>query len=233
MIDLLYRNAPSGAGRLGPIVDHVFLEQPAAQAVRNRRALLAAVIRRTLACHEGAAVNVMSIGCGPAREVVDVMPDPDARARLAVTLLDMDAGALALATDVLRAAGCLWPVTTIEANLLAFARSRERHAVPPQQLVYSIGVADYLSDRCFVRLLDLSHDLLAPGGSVVIGNFHPRNPNRGFMDHLLEWRLVHRSEEDVHALFRRSRFASNADTITFENEGINLFAECRKREHAS
>ncbi len=40
-IDGLYRNQPGGKGRLGPMMDRMFLQTPPAVAVRNRRKLLA------------------------------------------------------------------------------------------------------------------------------------------------------------------------------------------------
>lgn len=34
----------------------------------------------------------------------------------------------------------------------------------------------------------------------------PSNPERAFMDHILEWRLIYRTADDVRALFARSKF---------------------------
>jgi len=46
------------------------------------------------------------------------------------------------------------------------------------------------------------------------------------MDHVLDWPLRYRSEEDMHRLFRASRFGRRCTEIRFEAEGINLFAAC-------
>ena len=48
------------------------------------------------------------------------------------------------------------------------------------------------------------------------------------MDHVLEWRLIHRNEEDMDRLFERSAFERCCTDIRFERQGINLFAECIK-----
>ena len=47
-IDMIYRNEPRGTGRIGPVVDRLFLDTPPARAVRNRRALLASEIVATV-----------------------------------------------------------------------------------------------------------------------------------------------------------------------------------------
>jgi hypothetical protein len=48
-IDQIYRNEAVGSGRVGPLLDRVFLDLPACEAVRNRRHLLAEEIGLALA----------------------------------------------------------------------------------------------------------------------------------------------------------------------------------------
>ena len=57
-----------------------------------------------------------------------------------------------------------------------------------------------------------------------------RNPNRAFMDHILRWKLIHRTEDDMNRLFRASEFARDGTKIRFESEGVNLLAECVKEK---
>ncbi len=88
---------------------------------------------------------------------------------------------------------------------------------------YSLGLIDYFEDRHVKRLLDFIYEILAPGGKAILGNFHPQNPTRALMDHLLEWRLIHRSEQELCRLCEESRFRCPFDRVIFENEGVNLF----------
>lgn len=44
------------------------------------------------------------------------------------------------------------------------------------------------------------------------------------MDHLLDWKLIHRTEDDMNRLFEASKFGRPCDEIRFEAERINLFA---------
>ena len=90
--------------------------------------------------------------------------------------------------------------------------------------MYSIGLIDYFEDRFVIGLLDAIHDRLRPGGRVILGNFHPDNPTRAVLDHLLDWKLIHRTENDMNRLFEASRFGRPCDEIRFEAERVNLFA---------
>ena len=73
------------------------------------------------------------------------------------------------------------------------------------QLVYSIGLIDYFADNFVVSLLDYCYELLAPGGKVILGNFHPQNTTRALMEYILDWKLIHRDEHDMNRLMAASR----------------------------
>ena len=78
-------------------------------------------------------------------------------------------------------------------------------------------------------LINWIYDRLRPGGRVLLGNFHPRNPTRGLMDHVLEWRLTHRDEAAMSRLLQGSKFGRPCTRVMFEDDGVDLFAECRKQ----
>jgi len=64
----------------------------------------------------------------------------------------------------------------------------------PQDLVYSLDLVDYLDDEIAVKLLDWNLYDAKAGGRAIIGAMHASNPSRAVMDHLLDWRLIHRDE---------------------------------------
>ena len=80
-IDMIYDNAPAGAGAVGALVDACVLDLPAIKAIRNRRRLLATEI---LSSYRTAAkeFHVASLACGPAREIFDVFEKADDKGRL-------------------------------------------------------------------------------------------------------------------------------------------------------
>ena len=227
-IDGLYRNQPGGKGRLGPLVDRMFLQTPPAVAVRNRRKLLADEVVRAVQEAGTSPFNVLCLASGPATEIFDAYSRLEEKNRLHVTLLDIDIQALAH-VDALRTKHRLTgPITLRNENLIALILGRVKLELPPQHLVYSIGLIDYLNDKLVEKTLNYAHNVLAPGGRVILGNFHPQNPAKEFMDYVLDWKLVHRTEEDMHRLFYASTFRKRCTRILFEEGGINLFAECTR-----
>ena len=226
-IDMIYDNEPAGVGPIGALLDGCVLNLPAAKAIRNRRRLLAAEI---LSSYRTAAkeFHVASLACGPAREIFDVFEKADDKGRLHVSCIDVDREAL---THI--GARCQKQRARRASANAAGEPDPTRH----RPAGAGAGAAGPDLRHEFHRLLErragdradqLDHDKLRPGGRVILGNFHPRNPTRGFMDHVLDWHLTHRDEAEMNQLFAGSKFARPCSRIFFEEEGIDLFAEARK-----
>ena len=218
-IEMMYRNSPSGVGRVGKTFDAALLRQSGPTAARNRRPLLAAQIT---AAAEARPARVTSLACGPAREITDVL-DKDAELLGEINLLDLDGTALDNAASELSKRSVLEKTRLHKANLIKIGLGRETVDISDQDLVYSIGLIDYFPDDLVIALLNIVHGWLRPGGRVILGNFHPRNPDIGIFE-LFEWSLIHRTEEDMHRLYQESAFSSPCSEILFEEQGVNLFA---------
>ncbi len=227
-MELIYQNQPSGFGRLGAVLDQCFLNLPAAQAVRNRRGLLVEEIAGVIEQQQGAVAYITSLACGPAAELFDIFQRLADPAQLSASLIDFDWQALAFVADKRDKAKLRHHMHLINANLIYLALGRQKIALNNQDLVYSVGLIDYLNDNLVIKLINYIYDLLKVGGKVILGNFHPCNPDKVMMDYVLDWKLIHRTEEDLDRLFARSRFKRGCTKIRFEGQGINLFAECIK-----
>jgi SAM-dependent methyltransferase len=227
-INKIYDDTPRGKGAIGALLDRCFLNLPAARAVQNRRGLMQRELRATISACHGRPARITSLAAGPARELFDTYAMLDDSRALESTLVDFDAGALAYCEQERTWSGLDDRIAVVEANLIRVAVGKQPLALPAQDLVYSIGLIDYFADELVVKLLDFIHGVLRPGGRVVLGNFHPCNPTKAIMDHVLEWRLIHRDEEAMQALVRASAFGTRCSRIFYEAQGINLFAEAVK-----
>jgi extracellular factor (EF) 3-hydroxypalmitic acid methyl ester biosynthesis protein len=224
----IYKNIPGGSGRLGPMMDRMFLDAPPAIAVRNRKALFAREILADIRNKPAGPLKVLCLASGPASEVFDAFASIDDKTRLRVTLMDIDLQALAFVDDLRTKHKLVGQINLINENLIALFLGRARSQIEPMDLIYSTGLIDYLNDKLVHKLLQFAYANLAPGGRIILGNFHPRNPAREFMTYVLEWNLIHRTEEDMNRLFMASAFGRPCTRIQFEELGIDLFAECVK-----
>jgi CRP-like cAMP-binding protein len=224
-IEWMYANEPGGAGELGQLLDRCFLNQPAAQAVRHRRELLKDELEQAPQLTDQRPLRVTSLACGPAAEVFDILLQyPELADQVQFTLVDVDQEALNHVQERLLAHGLDQAVRLERRNLLHLCIGRQTLELEPQHLMYSIGLIDYFDDRIVTRLQTWIRSCLAPGGRSILGNFHPNNPTRGLMDHLLDWRLIHRDEADMVRLADAAGFAPGTTRCRFEQAGVNLFS---------
>ena len=163
--------------------------------------------------------RVTSLASGPAAELFDAFAALDDPTRLQATCIDIDDEALTYVAVERSARGLDAQMRLEQGNLVYLATGRTTLDLPAQDLIYSIGLIDYFSDAFVVKLLNAIHGLLAPGGQVILGNFHPRNPTRALMDHVLDWKLIHRDEADMDRLFAASAFGGPCARVRVEGGG--------------
>jgi extracellular factor (EF) 3-hydroxypalmitic acid methyl ester biosynthesis protein len=221
-MEMIYRDEAGGHGRLGPLIDRCFLDQPANRAIRNSRKLLAIEIRAQQARQPH--MRVTSLACGGAPEMYDVY-DANRSSQIQFTALDIDYEALEAVRRWSEATLVGDLVQPVQGNLIYLSTGRQNIDLDPQHLIYSNFALCYLHDQFVIKLLDWIYDQLAHGGRVLLGSPHITNPDKAFFDHVLHWQLIHRSEDDLNRLFAASKFGKDCHRIVFEEEKVMMFAE--------
>ena len=238
MMNIIYRNDFEGDDVFSQVMNKIDCEGSGATAVRNRRSYLYDKIMKTM--EEGmytgeGALKVMSVACGPAMEVYDVLVSLKGKKlsrEVEFIGIDQDRNALNDASsriDPLCKDRNDFKVKLLEDNIkrLIVGKEVNNEMYKGINLIYSAGLFDYLSERASMRLVNRLYNFLAPGGFLIIGNFGSYNPQRFIMEYGAEWYLFHRSEEDLKAL--ASGVPEDASIeVEREPEGINLFLNIRK-----
>jgi hypothetical protein len=75
-----------------------------------------------------------------------------------------------------------------------------RSVFEPQDLIYSAGLYDYLSQNVAQRLTRRLFEMLRPGGRLVIANFALSTPDAGYLEAFMDWWLVYRDEAQMRDL---------------------------------
>jgi hypothetical protein len=95
-------------------------------------------------------------------------------------------------------------------------------------MVYSLNLLASHEDGPAIGIVNFMHGLLKPGGLAVLGAFLPENPSRAMLDHLFEWRILHRGVEEINRLYAGSFFARASSRIRFDDRKTIALAECVK-----
>jgi extracellular factor (EF) 3-hydroxypalmitic acid methyl ester biosynthesis protein len=205
---LLYENAFVGETAFEQLLHKHPVETHAAQAVRNRRRLVPSVLREVLARFPGLPGNgfaVLSLAAGPAWELQDIFFAPEDFQQLRVTLLDQDSRALDLARDAIgrieRERGGRIAASYLNDSVRTMLRTRDlAQRLGQFHFIYSMGLFDYLTAPVARAVLAKSFELLVPGGTLVVGNYHARSRTRVYMDYWMDWPLYYRTEASLREL---------------------------------
>jgi SAM-dependent methyltransferase len=229
MMEMLYTNEARGDGRLGGLVDHWCLNTAAARAVRGRRGLIARLLAEEAVpfAAQRRPLRILNLACGSCRELFDFLAVDGNRTPVEALCVDADPEALEFTHRQVNVFPHQAVIRLMQADVLRWIIGREKHPIGALDFIYSVGLTDYLEDSFFQTLARQAYAHLNPGGVLVVGNFGPANPNRAFMDHLLQWKLIHRSPEQLQALMAGTPFGAEVAVLT-EPEGVNLFLKARK-----
>ena len=146
-----------------------------AECIATRMVMMRQVIAELCLDRGERVAHIANIGCGPAREVIDYLQMRALPSPVNFTLLDQDHGALTQAyqntyTEVIHHKGRAG-VSLLHTSFSQLLKAGELFGeLPPQDLIYSVGLIDYLAGRRATALVHSLYDRLAPGGRLVIGN---------------------------------------------------------------
>jgi len=230
-MNMIYDNKHAGATLWQKAVNHLFWTLPTNQAVRNRSHYLFEKIRQVVTENPTHPINIMSLGCGPCKEIQLAMmdtADPLSRSNeVCFYLVDQDPHALNFIHDKLgelniKRRGKVG-LNTHRISVSDFIKNPEnREKFPPQDLIYVAGLFDYLTDEVAELLIGILYFMLKPGGHLIIGNFSPFNPYRLAQEFALDWFLTYRDEKGLKKLVPKFLKCSSI-TVEDEPTHINLF----------
>jgi predicted acylesterase/phospholipase RssA len=219
LLDYVYGDdvlaAPTNMGKL---LNYAFFSSSAANAIRNRAKIVQGVIFDRLS--QKTPLHVTSIASGPAHEVstmTKLLPRVSSKSQIIWTLLDQDQKALDNARDSIPP-GVIEPKFVL-AGLWDIVKGRV--GFTEQDVVYSLGLFDYVEHRTAVELVRSLYGCLATGGLMLIGNFHPRNPYRALMEGAADWFLIHRTEDELLRIGKQGA-PEGRHFVMAEPEGVNV-----------
>ncbi len=235
MMRMIYSNDYEGESTFSKLMQKHPLEQPGAQAVRNRRKIIAKTltnIQNNYSDLQPEKFKVLSIACGAAFEMKDILLSPEDSEKYHFTLLDQDRSALSEAAarveQIGKQLGAKIKVDYINASVRTMVATRQLAKKWGQfHFLYCMGLFDYLTPPVARAVLGTLYQLLKPGGEMLIGNFHISNPSRYYMEYWNDWVLYYRTEEEFMDLLRD--VPSEKKSIFFEDTGCQMFLHVKKQ----
>jgi extracellular factor (EF) 3-hydroxypalmitic acid methyl ester biosynthesis protein len=229
-LEMIYAWGREGASLADQLVHRIGITT--AECVTTRMLMMRQMIAEAVMQRAPAPVRITSLGCGAAREVRDYLQLRHLPAPVEFTLIDQDHAALSSVyertyADVRRLQGQA-RVSCLHASFSQFLKAGEFfRTLPRQDIIYSIGLVDYLSAQRAKLLAASLYSRLAPGGMLIIGNLSdsPRN-TRWPMEFICDWSVNYRSEGEM--IEMAAGMPDAVVTTSFDPTGCVCFLTLRK-----
>jgi SAM-dependent methyltransferase len=221
----IYRNTPLSKG-IGYYLDEHVLDFPLGIAVRNRIKRLEDILRDELQHRE--SPSVLNIACGSCREVFELASDIE-RSGARFTCIDLDDDALSFAANRLSFTA-ISPVTSDQVifrkynAVRMFDHEMNMNEFGLQDIIYSVGLYDYLPTDFLINLFRSLYRLIKPGGRLIV-SFKDASRYRYQEYHwLVEWDgFLQRTEEDFKEILSKAGIPDSALSEMREESGIIIF----------
>jgi len=227
MLETIYNNKPISKN-IGVYFDAVFLKSPYAVGLRIRKKYIQAMLKDIITESKESHLKIMSIGCGPSREIRELFPELHRKIHVTFSCVDADEEALGFSKDTLL-------IDAPKNTAFSFVREDVTNIIKgkslleseeKQDVIYSMGMMDYLPDRAFKKLITTLCELLNEGGKLIITHKNKEKtiPPIG-PDWFCGWTTVGRDKEQVVELIRDSGVPVSALSIESDDFGyIHYFS---------
>lgn len=205
---------------LGGYFDRYFLGTTLAKAVVARLHSVRDFLLDELSRRPG-DVNVLNVASGACREyVLDFQPTNSRHVE--VTCIDNDTGALDFVRD------CVAPQLPEHVHL-GFVRYNALRMVSPEQnvkrfgrpdILYSVGLCDYIPDRFLVPMLRAWRETVSPDGAVYVAFKDAELYDKSVYQWLVDWYFFQRTEADCQRLFIEAGYDPAALAETRDETGV-------------
>ena len=202
------------------MLNDFYLHSIAAEALRNRYAMLVARLQQEVTLRSRAGINpvqVLNLKCDSGSELVALAQKPEF-ALAEITCLDEDATALRAARVKLDKR-LPSKARFLRVSALRYAQSPIRRS-QHYDISYAAILLDHLTDRQVISLIRDHYGLLAEGGALILGSPTSGIPasERALIAWVLDLVVHYRDESDFRRLFAQTHFDS--ESLRFEREPL-------------
>jgi len=228
----IYEKPFEGSTLFAKAISLAFDQTRASCAVRHRKDLVKREVRRLIQSKRR-PVRVLAVACGPAQDLLELFSQPvELPAPVEIVLFDQDKGALAYAyarlKPVIDPLQGRVKIVYLHDSIKRLLRDANLFApFGVFDLVYSVGLFDYLRHSTAIGLARNLVARLGPGGRALIANMVPESPSRWYLEYHLDWFLNYRTREQLLELAERAAPGARLNLLE-EESGVNPFVEIQR-----
>lgn len=226
IIEIVYDNRILSRG-LGYVADRIFLNDDYARAVRSRKDSIKARLAGYLKNGPEQRLEILNIACGSCREIKEMISENrfDDSKKFSFTLIDQDQEALDFSRKALAGAPLNFEFRYIRNSVYDYLKDPESHreALANRDIIYTIGLADYIPGPALKSLMVFLFGLLKPGGKLLIAHKDSRNFRPLAPDWWCDWTFHLRDEAELRRMVETCGIENFSLTIEREADTNIIF----------
>jgi len=185
----------------------------ALECVATRMTMMQSIIAKELnSFGKDDEILVTNLACGTAQEIVNTLAQPTLPTKMTFSLIDQDESALTYAYEnayphaVKHKEGAA--VQCFHSSFTELMKGGAlTNFLPPQHLIYSLGLFDYLRPKRAKSLVNSLYRYVRPGGLLVIGNLK-KSIHSGLWagEMICDWTMFYRTEQEMRDMVEGLRY---------------------------
>jgi extracellular factor (EF) 3-hydroxypalmitic acid methyl ester biosynthesis protein len=220
LLTAIYDGLPKSTG-FGGYVDRFLLNLTLGRAVCARMWAARRFLMNELARRQG-PVAILNVASGACREYLGGF-EPSSQREVTLTCVDADQEALDFAQGQTEAALTHSGFNTrfIKYNALRMVSGATNvRRFGQSDIIYSIGLCDYIPDEYLIPLVQGLRETLKPGGVVYIAFKDTLLYDKAEYQWLLDWYFFPRTEEDCLRVFASAGYDTDQISVTRDSIGV-------------
>ena len=233
MLEAVYDNR-STSEDIGYCCDMYFLNNKYAVAVRNRKDMMKDMLLEHIRENTSPEIDILNIACGPCREITEAFSKKiNCDKKINFNLVDFDEEALHFSKKSLSFVETDNIVFRyLKHNVLRYtSKDKEEYAslLGKQDFIYSIGLADYMPDKMFKKIISFCFKLLKPKGSFSFAHKDIKMYNPVDIDWWCDWTFYSRDEKEVLGLVSECEIENFDLKVEREPSNVIFFVTITKK----
>jgi extracellular factor (EF) 3-hydroxypalmitic acid methyl ester biosynthesis protein len=225
MIEFAYNNKERSEG-IGKYFDWYGLSLPYTVSIRLRKDLMRDMLYKYLNNSKEENLNILNLASGGCREIREMFNSPiNHKGKTTIMCVDQDEEAIEFADQKLSEidTGNI-NVNLIQGNILRM-ENLDLGKNNSLDMIYSIGIADYLQDKMLDKMFKDCYQLLKTDGQLIIA-YKDKERNKPLTFNWYgDWNFIHRNEPEFLALINKSMGKENISIdVVREHTGVIFFA---------
>ncbi len=234
ILNAIYRNTFVVKNTISIELDRAFLTSHLANVVRKRKEAVVSCLSDLLKkFHEKDNIKILDLGCGPCVDVAEfLIRNTTLLHHFSILCVDHDKKALDFAKtyieDRIKDKNNIG-ISYVQANILLLKDfvSLKSRVIAPFDIVYSVGLVDYIPDRLLCKLLPRWWQIINPGGFLLLTIKDREKYNPVFYDWMADWKFISRTTKQFIALLINSlRIKDN--NLRVESSGASVLTIIKK-----